>query len=506
MPATQKVAGPSLATRHVEMAGWPLDEILFGWNPDELSSFHPANCVSNRDLMEGTIVFGAIGAGKTSGPGRKYLLKMFKNGWGGIVLCAKAEEPELIQAYARKAGREQDLIMFGLDDRWRFNFLNFEAERDPKSGGGMTTNISDLLIQVARAAKEEGGKGSNDEFWTDTLKQLLNHAIEVLINADRAVTLTELEIVLGSAANNLATANSEAWKNSSALYQYLKVGAIRSVELGRKRDYQRAAAYWLAEYPNLSDRTRSIVVTSFTSLVDGFLRGKIHDLFCTDTTVTPKDCQQGKIIVVALPVLTYLKVGTMAQVVWKYLFQKTQQMRSNCTEADRPCFLWADECQYFFAEYDATFQTIARSTKTACVYLTQNISNLYAALGGKSSESLVDSFLGNLAMKIFCNLDDEPTREWGSKLIGQERKFFLSGGSGSSRQPFQVFSSTSENMGFSQQLDYSVRPEEFIRLRTGGPANNFTVDSIVFRRGVRDNNQLWANGKNWIRVNFRQKD
>ena len=55
--------------------------------------------------FEGLFVSGATGSGKTSGTGRATARAMLRAGYGGLVLCAKADEPDLWETYAREEGR-----------------------------------------------------------------------------------------------------------------------------------------------------------------------------------------------------------------------------------------------------------------------------------------------------------------------------------------------------------------------------------------------------------------
>ncbi len=61
--------------------------------------------------------------------------------------------------------------------------------------------------------------------------------------------------------------------------------------------------------------------------------------------------------------------------------------------------------------YDMQFQTTCRSSRVATVYLTQNISNMYAALGGSDQgENQANSLFANLNTKIFHGQRRIPSR------------------------------------------------------------------------------------------------
>ena len=95
-----------------------------------------------RDACEGVQIFGAIGSGKTSGSGAAIAKAFLNSGFGGLVLCAKPEERQLWQQYARETGREAHLFIFSPDHAWRFNFLDYELRRE----GRFHSSVSDSSI------------------------------------------------------------------------------------------------------------------------------------------------------------------------------------------------------------------------------------------------------------------------------------------------------------------------------------------------------------------------
>lgn len=60
---------------------------------------------------------------------------------------------------------------------------------------------------------------------------------------------------------------------------------------------------------------------------------------------------------------------------------------------------------------------------------------------------------------------------------------------------------TRKTAGMSEQMEFEVQPRVFTSLRTGGPANQWTVDSIVFQGG-----RVFAGSeRTWLPVSFDQK-
>src|SRR5207245_1114554 len=82
----------------------------------------------------------------------------------------------------------------------------------------------------------------------------------------------------------------------------------------------------------------------------------------------------------------------------------------------RPVFLWADEAQNFISDFDAEYQSVARSAGGCTVYLSQNYEILRKVLGNDDS---VAALLGNLQTKFFCQNSSSDTNEWAAKLLGE---------------------------------------------------------------------------------------
>ncbi|WP_138477127.1 TraM recognition domain-containing protein [Dyadobacter bucti] len=242
----------------------------------------------------------------------------------------------------------------------------------------------------------------------------------------------------------------------------------------------------------LSEKTRSIIDFSFSGFLFRLLREPIYSLFCRyGSTVTPEDCLQGKIILLNLPVKIYHKVGRDCQIMFKYIWQRAMEKRDT-SKNNRPLFLWADEAQNFLHEHDATYQATARSSRIATVYISQNIPNYLASMGGDKSDSRVKGFLGTLGTKIFHANADVETNNYASQLIGQT--FFIN-----ENETTGLTKEFSKSQAKSLELAAAVRPEEFISLKTGGPQNTFKVEGYMHRQG-----DSLLNKKNYLKMNFNQ--
>ena len=83
--------------------------------------------ISWADAVEGTLILGSTGSGKSSGPGTYAAKAMLKAGFGMCVLCAKPDERYRWEAYAKEMGREDDLIVFNKESGLQFDFLQYDV-------------------------------------------------------------------------------------------------------------------------------------------------------------------------------------------------------------------------------------------------------------------------------------------------------------------------------------------------------------------------------------------
>jgi hypothetical protein len=489
------------------------------------------------DAFEGVQIFGATGSGKTSGSGKAIALAMLRAGFGGLVLCAKGDELENWLEYAAATGREKELVIYGLKgadaDRHRrgrvaenkvasrtldgvpvvdnFNFLEYCRSRAPK---GMSLTLDLIEVFLASLSSGDAAVSSSDPYWNDTLRELLTHSIDLLEMATGRVDLQGIFHIVRTAPKSSVDAVSrlERVDRTQSLpskddpdycIQLLRL-ADQKVEAGspRRHDLRDTAHYWMNDFPNLSSRTRSVIVSSFTAKVSGLLRDPLRRLTDGDSVegsaaspIDPEETHRGKIVIVDLPIKELGEVGRLAQVIFKTVWQRSTERR-DLTGPWRSVFLWADESQYFVTQYDALFQQTARSKFSATVYLTQNLPNYYSALPGKDNRAVAESLLGNLQTKIFHSNGDPTTNEWASRVFGNS--YF--------GNPSSTISGSGSSLQTGQNIESIVQASGFTVLKRGGssetPEGPPESEAIIYGGG-----RVWkASRRTYLQVLFNQND
>lgn len=479
---------------------WPLSQPLLHWSRDDVWTIGAA--------CEGTLCLGATGSGKTTGSGRAIALAMLRAGFGGLVLTAKPGEREVWESYCRETNRSSDLIVFGPSNPYRFSFLDYELNRSG-IGAGLTENIVNLfstILEVAERGSSSGAGREDENYWRRANRQLLRNTVDLLSLAMGRISVPDLYRLVISAPSFHSQVNNAHWQKESFCFQCMQAADRRALTATQRRDFAIVADYFLLEFPGLSEKTRSVIVSTFTSMADLFLRGILRDLFSSETNLTPEAAQDGAIILIDMPIKLFAEVGQFAQVLWKHAFQRSIERR-DITQSPRPCFLFADEAQYFVTSYDMQFQTTARASRVATVYLSQNVSNFYAALGGnEKGKAEATSLFANLNTKIFHAQADPVTNEWAASLIGRTRQFFANGNN--SYTPDDYLSSMMgmapaghTSAGFSESMEYELQPSAFTQLRPGGIANKGWIDAVVFQNG----RLFHGTGRPWLPVTFKQR-
>ena len=483
---------PNAATAAV--TAWCLSKTLFKLSKKD--DFTIGNAVEN------VLIAGGIGSGKTSATGFALAMSYLTAGFGALILCAKPEEPLLWRRYCEVAGRLNDLIEFGPQYPWRFDPLAFELSR-AGTGAGQTENLVQLFSALLDLGEKDAGRGGGKEgeqYWRKAVLQLLRNLIDLIVLATGQISVPGLYRLAVSTASSLDQVRSPEWKSRSYCFRLLTEADKRPKTDSQKRDFELVADYFLCEFPALSDKTRSVILSTFTSMADVLNRGVLRDLFTQGSNIDPTATEQGKIIVVAMPLKEYGQVGLYAAALWKYAFQKSIERR-DVAKSPRPVVLWQDEGQFFLLpSTDFLFTSTSRSARVSSVLLTQSISGVIATLGGgPAGKAEADAYLSNYGTKIFHANTDTASNEYAANLIGRCKQFMINANSNYGGDD-DGYSSTGGSSGISEIFEYEVQPREFSKLRTGGEANKGQVDAIVFKNGAG----FKATGRNWMRVTFTQ--
>ncbi len=478
------------------------------------------------DVLEGILMCGSTGSGKSSGPGKFTAKAMLRAGFGGVVMCAKPDERARWQEYAQETGREQDLIIFNKASDLQFNFLQYELKRKGE-GAGDIFNANNALMNLNDQNRQyqSGGSSNNEErFWDNSLRYLISMTILALTMANEEVSIYNMRkmvadsfteeqadyyisllSIISTKENIDQSTREEALKELEDMqetnYFLHTLYKVQSTDFKNKEDIEdveRLEDYWLREFAKLAERSRSIIVASFMGIVAPFMnRGILKRQFASGLSeeLLPENIiSKKKIVIVDFPIKEFGLAGIFASIIYKSLFQGAMERR--CIEQETnpmPIFLWIDEAQNFLnPQVDTLFQATARSSWVSTVFITQNLNGLYHLMGSNQPQARAKSILGNLNLKFFASNSCFGTNSWASEMIGQHLVDLDN-------------LSISKDMEFSktknQRLMHRVMPDHFTSFKTGRKANNYKVETIVFKAG-----KTWGKKKaNYALVEFDQR-
>ncbi len=440
------------------------------------SKISPGAAFRIEDAKTGVAIFGATGSGKTSGPLKHLASAYLSNDFGGLVLCAKPEERRQWQQWAAENGRLADVRVVDASGGERFNFLDWEANQ-PSAAGGMTINIVALLDEIAGAIAGNAGaatdSGGDNKFFDDALHHMNTNLVDLQLFAGLPVSLPLMRAIVNTAPQSLREAQSDEWKHGGGECAAMLARADQRTgdakDADQRADFEECRAYWTQEFPNLSEKTRSIITLSFSMLVRPFVTRPLRKIFSTDTTLRPEDTFDGKIVIVDLPVQTFRLAGRVAQLAWKYCWQIAVLRREQPPEDEylRPVFLAWDEGQNFLTKFDTEWHAVARSAAGCSLLLVQTREALRSVLGNNDA---VDALLANLQCKFFCQSSSVDTNDFASKLIGE-------------RWIPKETVGTDGHATITEERRRWVEPSRFATLKRGGPKNDYRVQAICYNGG-----------------------
>lgn len=463
--------------------------------------------ISWGDCVEGVLIMGSTGSGKSSGPGKHIAMAMLRQGFGFCILCGKNDERKRWEEYAQKAGRTNDLVIMNKTTGLKFNLLEYEMNREGE-GAGDVLNIVNALMNLNEQNKVHlsAASGSEDRFWDNALRRLIARIASFLKLGGETLSILKMRIILSESFNsedvklynhlvNISLTKEkieaterkeaidqlEAWRKRSLflrLFEKIKTTEFATEE--QQSEAQMVIDFWIKEFANLSERPRSIVLESLMGVIEPFLNpGILKSQFSegvSEELVPSNIIKNKKIVIIDFPIKEFGISAIYASTLYKTAFQAALERRDITTEDDlKPISLWIDEYQNFCnPTNDTLFQLTARSSWVSSIFITQNLNNIYFVMGDKQPEARTKSLLGNLNLKIFASNSDSDTNQWASDMIGQHLSVI---------ENLTVSPEGKKTKAFNQQLMPRILPDHFTTLRTGGLANKLKVDAVVFKPG-----------------------
>jgi type IV secretory pathway TraG/TraD family ATPase VirD4 len=455
---------------------------------------------TGKMATEGVFVTAELGWGKTKLTFMRWL-KAYLPVMGGVILGQKAEDAPGVQKLFADEGASDRLVMLGPRHGNRFNWLEALLGIAPKGCeteevvGGMAS-----LVEVDQRNASNSG-GENSHFFKTMAMFLLAAMVTMLRLAGVRLSPAALYRFLTSLPVSQAALDSEVWKKHSYANACMEKAFHAARTPAEKADYQTAIGFLVGELMNLNDRTRTNICSSVSAMLSKMLRPWLQDLYGSDSNVRLQDAFEGKWFYFDTSPVEFGEYGTYSLVMAKHFAQRMIQRRR--IEPDsKPCGLIFDEAQTVFVTGDRDHQAVCRS-KLGCTWAaSQNLTGLYAVLGGgPAAEAQAKSWLALFGCKVFGTNTDWATNTYASEMCGQGMQTFMSGNSnhGEQENMYDLLMGQNSNFssGWSERYEPLVRPEHFVRLRKPEPPS-YEADAIVIMPRLQQ-----MTGCHWTEVTFR---
>ena len=247
-----------------------------------LVMFNEYDGITLRQLFEGVIAFGTSGSAKTSTTAHMFAHAFMDSGFGGLVLTAKVEEKDQWREWAIECGREQDLVIFKPANPVFYNCIYRVAKNQAKGDTEAVVGLIEVIVEIANG----GSIQTQESYWKISMKMMMANAIDMLKCAGEVVSFENMYRFIVTAPTSVSRLGSADFQKESYCFKCLSTATdnYEKVEnTGDKEthfeDFDIAFTYWTYEFPNLAEKTRSIIVSMFTGSVNSFLRGHLKKLF-----------------------------------------------------------------------------------------------------------------------------------------------------------------------------------------------------------------------------------
>lgn len=458
----------------------------------------PQDPLTIRQMFESLCLFGGTGSGKSTLLA-VIIRAMLQLQFGMVFTTTKPEDKQDYIELIKESGREDQLVIFSPKDRYFFDALEQQAKLEDGSDTFSLVALLMIMVEVANGGSVKG----KEPYWELSMRQMITNAIDLLKAASELITIQNIYRLIISAPTSVRQLDSKEWRAKSYCFACLSKASDQSdsflpddaLEM-HFEDFPVTFDYWRNEFPNLSEKTRSIVVSMFTTTANSFIRGYLKKLFIHNAKgiATPPDIlRSGALIILDLPTKKYSVLGKLAQSLFTMMTMSTME-RMPLSHYPRPVSIVSDEAYQFLSSFHVDNQATLRSSGTCCVYAGQSISSYQIGLG-EQAEAKVHNLLSNISTKFFLANTDIATNDYAAKLFGE-----IWSRQSSSSTSIDADNDPKMSASISDQKRHIIEPLFFSNnLLRGGPQDGNTVSALVHQIG-----RTWSTGNNFLEVFYQR--
>ncbi len=393
-----------------------------------------------NQFCRGWLITGDTGSGKTSSGINQLAHQVFRNEltWGGLCIDEKGIYWETLSAMARHYGREHDLIHLQIrandaDSQWTPpHRYNLTGDRSIPF-----TTYAKFVVDTATSLGQGGDKG----FFKSQAQTHIAHALEMLFELNRPVTLQGVFELLSD-----REMLEEEMENLESLLETPRREAVY--------------AHFANRFLTQPDEQLGGVRETIANYLQYFLTPEVAEVFCTgESTFHFSTIDQGRIILTTMP-QKFQTERRYVNTFLKLLYYNHALRRFDQAKADRAknnlLILWADEAQRFMtASEDGTSDyncvDVIREAGATIVAAAQSTTSLVPPLGNDKAKVLTL----NLRNRLIFRAADEADAVQAADFLGKKRVVKRSWG----------YSAGRASSNYSETEEHKIKPHKLRNLR-----------------------------------------
>ncbi len=367
---------------------------------------HQQGCWANQDVMlvnddccQNIVVFGGIGAGKTTRVINPLLFQLlYYTDVGGLIFDIKGDFVESVSSFA--------------------NYFNKPVYRIGVGEGCIGTNLLKGLTPEQAAGFLQStfyltGGATNDSFWIQSATALIQN------------TLGLLEVL------------GDEYYNLEKLYQYIFFEDVRKaidimindvhLEEGslQARNLANYKGYYQNVFMQMDIKMRESIKGTLSTVLSPFQNPELIDAFSGTDPEENFDLSRiiaGDVVLVDLPLAKWATAGKVVYTMIKLrFFNLLQERQVDKSLPQNYVFFMCDEYQNIISASnmglsDLSFWDKSRSARCVGIISTQSISAFKSAIG---NPILSDTILANFRQKLFFKTEDIETLKYMNSLAGR---------------------------------------------------------------------------------------
>jgi hypothetical protein len=179
--------------------------------------------------------------------------------------------------------------------------------------------------------------------------------------------------------------------------------------------------FWKTQFCRIPEKTRGNVVITVSTVLDRFRHGRLQRAFCSKTSIVPEMCFSGAVILLAMPTLTWNEDGVIAQILFKYMWQRAVLARNSLEQKhrERPLFQFSDENQEVVSSYDGEFLGLCRASKCCVASMTQSLPAYFSKIGGDNPRDAAMNLVGKYMTHVYFSNGCAETNEFAARTCGK---------------------------------------------------------------------------------------